>query len=107
MNLFNSKSVKFRFIPKHYIKIEKRQVITALALLILFSEVSFAMRCGTHLISAGRGPGLSRITVYEKCGMPYMESGDTAIYMKRNTIYRLRFSNVNDNLVSIKREIAR
>ena len=82
-------------------------IALVLVSLAIFSESALAMRCGTHVISVGRNPGLSMEEVMSKCGAPYAQSGYNWVYMKRNTVYKLRFSNVNGGLTSIKREIVR
>ena len=88
----------------------RRQILPVSVLLILsafFSESVHAMRCGKNVISAGRSPGLSMEEIRKKCGAPYAESGLNWIYMKHKTVYKLRFSNVNGDLISINREIVR
>ncbi len=86
-------------------------VIFLMLLFAFFSESLWAaMRCGTHLITDGKSPGPSEIEVMRKCGEPYSRSysrsGNSWIYVKGGSTYRLRFSE-NSGLVSIKREIER
>ena len=82
-------------------------VMFLMLLFAFFSQSAWAaMRCGTHLITAGKKPGPSEIDVMRKCGEPYSRSGNKWIYVKGRSIYRLRFSE-NSGLISIKREIER
>ena len=85
----------------------KNILVSLVLLLVLISSQSvYAMRCGTHLISVGQSPGHSKAEVYNKCGPPYSESGNYWIYMKKNSVYRLRFSDLS-GLISMQREIVR
>jgi hypothetical protein len=92
-----------RTISRHFVLYASLLMLMAFA---LFSESAWAMRCGTHLITAGRSPGPSQIEVLQKCGEPYSQSGNRWIYVKGQSIYRLLFSEIS-GLVSIKQEITR
>ena len=95
---------------KTHSNFSRRQILPVSVFLVLsaiFCESAHAMRCGKNVISAGRSPGLSMEEVRKKCGAPYAESEFNWIYMKRKTVYKLRFSNVNGDLISINREIVR
>ena len=103
------------YIKKHFAftKFPKKH-LTSQATLLLFllivvcSQSAYAMRCGTHLISAGRSNGHSKDDVIKKCGAPYSQTGNYWIYMKGNSVYRLRFSDTSTSgLISLKREIVR
>ena len=80
--------------------------IASLSFLILTQTASASMRCGNHLITQGQRIGESKAAVYKKCGAPYKQAGNNWIYIKGNSVYRLRFSE-NSGLSSIKREIVR
>lgn len=76
------------------------------AVIFILSNSAFAsMKCGVHLITAGKSPGMSKYEVEKKCGAPYEKSGNRWLYVKRNTIYRLHFGG-NNGLVAIHREIS-
>jgi hypothetical protein len=83
-------------------------VLLLFLLIVVCSQSAYAMRCGTHLISAGRSNGISKDDVIRKCGAPYSQSGNYWIYMKGNSVYRLRFSETSTSgLIYLKREIDR
>ena len=81
-------------------------IIVTLTLLILTQSVHASMRCGTHVISEGKRKGHLPAEVQKKCGPPHSKAGNSWMYIKGNSVYRLRFSE-NSGLVSIQREIAR
>lgn len=78
------------------------------ALLLLFaflSETVMAMRCGSHIITAGEVNGITRGEVQSKCGAPYSTYGNTWVYIKGNEVYRLKFS--GSTLEEIHQEMKR
>ena len=78
-----------------------------MAVIFLLSNTAFAsMKCGVHLITAGKSPGHSKYEVEKKCGTPYSKSGNSWLYVKGNTIYRLRFGE-NSGLKTIHKELSR
>ena len=81
-----------------------RKIKTLLAVAVLsFAAVepALAMRCGTHVISAGQQNSPGQYEVLKRCGEPTERYGNTWIYKKGSVSRELRFDG-NGRLLDIR-----
>ena len=84
-------------------KSKYKVAVSALAftLLTLQSGVASAMKCGTHIISAGQENSPGQYEVLKRCGEPDSRQGNTWIYERGSVTRTIRFDR-NGRILEIR-----